>query len=164
MSTFRITWIIYKDNLNWLQLNSIKYKETNTRGIKRQTAIAKTLDDSIQRQIIHSKEIHSICRQTSSPAQTICPEYKAGWCARSGSRISTESREYLDEAASFSATSVGFIGLEIFRGKRPVKRWVARFTGFDRVYDGSVSSRFMLRWRVRWLLVRLITFCGATAP
>jgi hypothetical protein len=45
-----------------------------------------------------------------------------------------------------------------------VKRWVARFTGFDRVYDGSVSSRFMLRWRVRWLLVRLITFCGATAP
>jgi hypothetical protein len=79
MSTFRITRIIYKNNLNWLQLNSIKYKETNTRGIKRQTAIAKTLDYSIQRQIIHSKKFIPFCRLISSPVQTICPEYKAGW-------------------------------------------------------------------------------------
>ena len=39
---------------------------------------------------------------TSQPAQTMWPEYRAGWCARSGGRISAESREYLEEAASFS--------------------------------------------------------------
>lgn len=61
-----------------------------------------------------------------------CPEYMAGWCVRSGMVTPAESREYLDDAASFVVLLLGvkllllIMGPEILRGKRE-NRLVARF-------------------------------------
>lgn len=58
-----------------------------------------------------------------------CPEYMAGWCVRSGTVTPVESREYLDDAASFVVLLLLLLlimGPEILRGKRE-NRLVARF-------------------------------------
>lgn len=69
-----------------------------------------------------------------------------------------ESREYLDDAASFKF--VGFIGGDIFSGKRVMLRMEAcLLTGeCEGVYVGSESSRFIPSLNDRWELARVTTF------
>lgn len=69
--------------------------------------------------------------------------------------IPAESREYLDDAASFK-----FIGGDIFSGNRVILRVEAcLLTGeCEGVYVGSESSRFIPSLNDRWELARVTTF------
>lgn len=56
------------------------------------------------------------------------------------------------------------LGLEIFKGNRVVCRTDGDlFTDWG-LYIGSISSRFVLSLKDRWLLPLESTFWGATAP
>ena len=93
----------------------------------------------------------------------MCPEYIAGWCAKLGIATPDESREYLDEVASFFV----WIGRDILSGKRVALGFDGdRRTEKCELYFGRESSRFRLKLNDRWLLLalRTSTFWGATAP
>lgn len=78
--------------------------------------------------------IRNAQRHYLSQCHTMFEPAYIGWCAGSGTVTPAESREYREEAASFTGGAcklfpllVGFMGLEILIGKRPVKRLVKRF-------------------------------------